>query len=84
MISSMSTVDKKKALSSPKYSMQEHHDEMTDNNNRDTKNISEISIEKVFERRSPGDSYLFSRFIQQMIGNMLILEMNNVNKNFFD
>ncbi len=44
----MSTIDKKKALSSPKYSLKEHHDEKTDDNNREKKNIDEISIEEVF------------------------------------
>jgi hypothetical protein len=43
----MSITDKKKALSSPKYSIKEHHDEKTDHNNRETTNIHEIPIEKV-------------------------------------
>jgi hypothetical protein len=43
----MWTIDKKKASFSPKYSFQEHHDEQSDDNNRETKNIDEIPIEEV-------------------------------------
>ncbi len=48
----MSTIDKKKvaALSSPKHSIKEHYDELTDDNNRETKTIDEIPIEEVFIR----------------------------------
>ena len=45
----MSTTDKKKALSSPKYSMREHHDEKTDDNNREMKPIDDIPMEEVFK-----------------------------------
>jgi hypothetical protein len=44
----MSIIDKKKALSSPKYSIKEHHDEKTDDNNIEKKNIDEIPIKEVF------------------------------------
>jgi hypothetical protein len=44
----MSTIDKRKALSSSKYSIKEHHDDKTDDNNREKKtNMDEILIEEV-------------------------------------
>jgi hypothetical protein len=47
----MSIIDKRKPSFSPKHSIKEHHDEKTDDNNREKKNdINEIPIEEVFKR----------------------------------
>jgi len=79
--------------------MKEHHDGKTDDNNREKKNIDEIPIDEVFRRNQiiisiygnislhidlPAKDRFSFRFIQLMTGNMLILEINNANKNFFD
>ncbi len=44
----MSTIDKKKTLSSPKHSIKVHQNELTDDNNREIKNSPEIPLEDVF------------------------------------
>lgn len=46
----MSTIDKKKSSTSPKYSIKEHQDEMVYDNNREKEEkIDEIPIEEVIE-----------------------------------
>jgi len=59
----MSTIDKRKALSSSKYSIKEHHDDKTDDNNREKKdNIDEILIEEVCKQNLKIDFILYESF----------------------
>lgn len=46
----MSTIDKKKASSSLKHLIKEHHDEETNDNNKEKTNTDEIHIEEVFRK----------------------------------
>ncbi|CAF0753654.1 unnamed protein product [Rotaria sp. Silwood1] len=68
----MSTVNKKKGSSSPKHSIKEHHDEITDGNNREKNlNTDEIPIEEIhtandWEHADLGDDLRKQKFLRLM------------------